>query len=177
MQLRRRQLRNAFCLLLLAHGTPMWTAGDEFGRTQGGNNNAYNQDNETSWVDWERRRHFVDLERFVTALVQLRHSQPALSQNGFWGDAVSWFGADGPLDRGTHSRSLAWQIGDLYVIANAFWEPIRFHIQAPGPWARVVDTNLAPPEDIIELARARAVAPVHDYYDVGPRCVVVLRRD
>jgi isoamylase len=48
MALRRRQLRNAMCLLLLSHGTPMFVAGDEFARTQGGNNNAYNQDNETS---------------------------------------------------------------------------------------------------------------------------------
>ncbi len=54
--LRRRQLRNAMCLLLLSHGTPMFVLGDEFGRTQGGNNNPYNQDNETSWVDWETAR-------------------------------------------------------------------------------------------------------------------------
>ena len=50
--LRRRQLRNAWCLLAMSHGTPMVAMGDEFGRTQGGNNNAYNQDNATSWVDW-----------------------------------------------------------------------------------------------------------------------------
>ena len=54
MVLRRRQLRNAMCLLLLSHGVPMFVAGDEFARTQGGNNNAYNQDNATSWLDWDR---------------------------------------------------------------------------------------------------------------------------
>ena len=52
-RLRRRQLRNAWCLLAMSHGVPMVAMGDEHGRTQGGNNNAYNQDNETSWVDWD----------------------------------------------------------------------------------------------------------------------------
>jgi glycogen operon protein len=176
MALRQRQLRNAWCLLLLSHGTPMWTAGDECGRTQGGNNNAYNQDNETSWFDWERRREFLDLERFVGELLALRAGQAVFADEGFWWDAISWHGADGPPDLGPHSRSLAWQVGDLYVMANSWWEPVRFHIQQRGPWARVVDTNLPAPEDVIGLDAARATAPVYHYYDVGPRSVVVLHR-
>ena len=59
LDVRRRQLRNAMCLLLLAHGVPMFVAGDEFARTQHGNNNPYNQDNETSWIDWCRRDEFA----------------------------------------------------------------------------------------------------------------------
>ena len=63
--------------------------GDELGRTQGGNNNAYNQDNETSWVDWERAAAFADLERFAGLLLELRHRHPVLSQPEWWGEDVS----------------------------------------------------------------------------------------
>ena len=56
MAVRARQMRNMLATLLCSHGTPMILAGDEFGRTQHGNNNAYCQDNETSWVDWDARR-------------------------------------------------------------------------------------------------------------------------
>ncbi len=174
MALRRRQLRNAWCLLAMSHGTPMVAMGDEFGRTQGGNNNAYNQDNATSWVDWGRRERFADLERFVAVLLALRHRHPQLAQPTWWGDAVQWFGTSGPPDTGDSSRSLAWHIGDLYVIANAYWEPLTFTIQAAGPWGRVVDTSLAPPADIVEPVDAPAVGAT---YEVAARSVVILERD
>jgi glycogen operon protein len=164
MTLRRRQLRNAWCLLALAHGVPMFAMGDEVGRTQGGNNNAYNQDNETSWVDWERAIGFLDLELFVGALIALRHRHPVLSQPDWWGDDVRWFGTDGPPDLGAHSRSLAWSVGDLYVMVNAWWEPLEFVVLSPGPWCRVVDTSLAR-FDVVEAG---------ERYTVGPRSVVVL---
>jgi isoamylase len=166
MELRRQQLRNAWCLLTLAHGVPMFAMGDEFGRTQGGNNNPYNQDNGTSWVDWSRAAEFADLERFVTRLLALRHRHAVLSQPGWWGERVQWFGTHGPPDLGPHSRSLAWSIGDLYVMANAWWEPLEFVLQAPGPWRRVVDTSL-PDGDAVDVG---------DGYPVGPRSVVVLER-
>jgi len=173
LALRARQLRNAWCLLAMSLGVPMVAMGDEFGRTQGGNNNAYNQDNSTSWVDWERRDRYVDLERFVGMLLALRHRNPELSQSGWWGDAVRFFGSTGPTDTSASSRSLAWQISDLYVIANAFWEPLTFVIQADGPWARVVDTSLPAPDDIVDPG---AAVPVDDRYDVGPRSFVILER-
>jgi isoamylase len=166
IELRRRQLRNAWCLLALAHGVPMFAMGDESGRTQGGNNNPYNQDNETSWVDWARAAEFADLERFVAELLTLRHRHPVLSQPEWWGHAVQWFGTDGRADLGPQSRSLAWTVGDLYVMANAWWEPLEFAIQVPGPWRRVIDTSL--PD--------AATAEVGTSYVVGPRSVVVLER-
>jgi isoamylase len=166
MELRRRQLRNAWCLLALAHGVPMFAMGDEFGRTQRGNNNAYNQDNETSWVDWARAAEFADLERFVTSLLALRRRHAALSQPDWWGDAAQWFGTDGPADLGPQSRSLAWTVGDVYVMANAWWEPLEFAIQVPGPWRRVIDTTFPDSRP----------AEVGVSYVVGPRSVVVLER-
>ena len=171
--LRRRQLRNAWCLLVMSHGAPMVAMGDEFGRTQGGNNNAYNQDNATSWVDWTRRDEFADLERFVGRLLALRLRHPQLAQPDWWGDEVQWFATSGPPDTGDGSRSLAWSVGDLYVIANAYWEPLTFTIQAVGPWIRVVDTARAAPDDIVEPPEAPDVS---DRYDVAARSVVVLER-
>jgi glycogen operon protein len=171
--LRRQQLRNAWCLLAMSHGTPMVAMGDEFGRTQGGNNNAYNQDNETSWVDWRRRRSFTDLERFVGRLLALRHRHPQLARPEWWGDSVRWFGTTGPADTSDGSRSLAWQVGDIYVIANAYWEPLTFAVQVPGRWIRVVDTARPAPADIVEPADGHAVAGA---CEVAARSVVILER-
>ena len=176
LALRRRQLRYAWALLLLSHGVPMWSAGDEFGRTQGGNNNAYNQDNETSWVDWARRPAYLDLERFVAALLAWRHHEPVFAAPGFWRDAIRWYGARGPVDTSPSSRSLAWQVGELYVMANSWWEPLDFDVQAPGPWVRIVDTALPAPDDIVPVTDLATAPPVADRYPLAPRSLVVLHR-
>ena len=89
-------------LLFVSRGTPLLTAGDEFGRTQKGNNNAYAQDNEVTWLDWKGRDR--DLEEFTAALSALRRSHPALSSlkllsgrkpHGHEYADVEWFRADG----------------------------------------------------------------------------------
>jgi glycogen operon protein len=74
--LRRRQAKNFCALLMLANGTPMFCAGDEFLHTQGGNNNPYNQDNETTWVDWERAVRFADVHRFFREMIAFRKRHP-----------------------------------------------------------------------------------------------------
>ena len=164
--LRRRQLRNAWTLLLLSHGTPMAVAGDEFARTQHGNNNPYNQDNETTWTDWSRRDDWVDLESFVQRLTEFRATQPALVQADWWGAAVEWFGVSGGPDCGDQSRSLAWHLPGLYVMANMWWEPLDFDIQAPGDWSRLIDT--ADENGFVEPT------PSNQTVTVGPRSIVVL---
>jgi len=102
--LRRRSIRNLFAMLLLSAGTPMITAGDEMGRTQRGNNNAYCQDNETSWVSWELSPWRADLLATVQHLLRLRREHPALrSQRFFTGSPaapgarpdLAWYGPDG----------------------------------------------------------------------------------
>jgi glycogen operon protein len=81
--LRERQIRNLLGTLLLSQGTPMLLAGDEFGRTQRGNNNAYCQDSEISWVDWNLAERGQGLIRFVQRLIGLRRTYPILRRNRF----------------------------------------------------------------------------------------------
>jgi isoamylase len=75
---RNRQMRNLLATLLLSQGTPMMLAGDEFARTQGGNNNAYCQDNEISWVDWSLREQNAEMVAFTQRLTALRRRYPML---------------------------------------------------------------------------------------------------
>ncbi len=183
LALRRRQVKNFFCLLMLANGTPMFCAGDEFLHTQQGNNNPYNQDNETTWLDWDRREENRDVFRFFQRMIALRKACRALARNRYWRDDVRWYGVAGPPDLRPESRSLAYCLhgarfgeGDLYVMINAFWEPLRFAIRegCRGQWRRVVDTGRPSPEDFAEPG----AEPLADFptYEVGPRSVVVLTR-
>ena len=82
-KVRERQIRNMLATLLLSQGTPMLLAGDEFGRTQGGNNNAYCQDDEISWLDWKLEEKGKSLVQFVKKLTSLRHKYPILRRNLF----------------------------------------------------------------------------------------------
>jgi isoamylase len=101
---RRRTMRNLLGTLLLATGVPMLAAGDEFGRSQRGNNNPYSQDNETSWMAWDHEPWQVDLLETTRHLVRLRQEHPVLRQRSFFSGRqvhedgstdLAWFGADG----------------------------------------------------------------------------------
>ena len=103
-RLRERMMRNMLGTLLLSQGTPMLLAGDEFGRTQQGNNNAYCQDSEISWVDWDSKEKGESLVRFVKRLTRLRHRFPILRRSRFFTGAydeefgvkdVTWINASG----------------------------------------------------------------------------------
>lgn len=166
VELRRRQIRNAMCLLMLSRGVPMFVAGDEFGRTQSGNNNPYNQDNPTSWIDWTRRDEHVDLERFVRRLIEVRAATTGLDGRSVDELPMRFFGVTGGPDVAEHSRSLAWSVGGLYAMANMWWEPLTFEVPLPGPWRRALDT--ADPDD-------EADAPVGGAVTVDGRSIVVLR--
>jgi glycogen operon protein len=83
IDLRLRQMRNFFATLLFSQGTPMIVAGDEFARTQNGNNNAYCQDSETGWINWALDQDGADLLRFVKRLIKLRLAYPILRRNRF----------------------------------------------------------------------------------------------
>jgi isoamylase len=183
LALRRRQVRNFCCLLMLANGTPMFLAGDEFMNTQRGNNNPYNQDNETSWLDWDRLARNRDVFRFFRLMIAFRKAHPSLGRSRFWREDVRWHGTGREPDLSGESRALSYFLsgasvgdGDVYVLINGGWQDLAFTIQEgrAGDWVRVVDTSLASPDDICE---AGAEAPLGSLdYRVEARSVVVLLR-
>ena len=127
LALRRQQVKNFFTLLMLANGTPMFCAGDEFLNTQHGNNNPYNQDNETTWLDWSLLEKNRDMFRFFQYMIAFRKARPWIARSRYWREDVHWYGANGPVDFA--SRTLAYCLhggSDLYVMINAFWEPVAF---------------------------------------------------
>jgi len=82
--LRTRQVKNFCCLLMLSNGVPMFGAGDEFLQTQGGNNNPYNQDNETTWLDWDLLARNRDVFRFFQRMIAFRKAHPSIGRGRFW---------------------------------------------------------------------------------------------
>jgi glycogen operon protein len=179
--LRRRQVKNFCCLLLLSNGVPMFRAGDEFMNTQFGNNNPYNQDNETGWLDWGQLHANEDIFRFFKNMIAFRKTHPSLSRSRFWREDVSWYGTGATADLSHDSHSLAFCLhgasqgdDDIYVMINAYWEPLEFHIQegAAHEWRRVVDTALPNPDDFSEGDR-----PLEETkYVLASRSIAVLLR-
>ncbi len=178
--LRRRQAKNLIATLLLSQGVPMLLAGDEFLRTQDGNNNAWCQDNATSWIDWALTEKNADFLRFVREMIWLRKRHPALRRRTFLrgtgpaGDQtpdIVWHGVrPNRPDFSANSRALAFVLNgarterepdcDFYVACNAYDQPLRFRVPpAPSgwPWRRIVDTALASPLDIVNLEDAPVV--------------------
>ncbi len=153
-ELRMQQLKNYFALLLLSAGTPMWVMGDEFARSQQGHDNPYDIDGPTTWVDWTRATTWSELTDFVRTLVALRRRHPMMQ--------FHFHGVGPTIDLGFLSHSLAWRTGDLYVMVNAWWEPLTFEVQGDGPWTQVAATA--------------APGVVSGAYTLAPRSVVVLER-
>jgi isoamylase len=183
LALRKRQIKNFCCLLFLANGTPMFCAGDEFMNTQRGNNNPYNQDNETTWVNWDLLNQHSDIFRFFKEMIRFRKAHPSLCRSRFWRNDVRWYGVGPEADLSWFSHSLAFclhgtsqQDSDLYVMINAYWEKLDFVIQEgqAAEWWRVVDTSMSSPEDFCEPGRERRL--LTSSYAVQPRSVVILSR-
>jgi glycogen operon protein len=176
---RVRRAKMFVALLLLANGTPMLRAGDELLHTQRGNDNPYNQDNETSWLDWRGRDRQPGFWRFVQQMIALRKRHPSIARSRFWRDDVRWFGPGGVVDLARTLvayglRGASQGDSDLYVMINGGGEATPFVVQEPdGHWQVLVDTARPSPEDI-ELDRPRALA--HPSYPVEARSVVVLER-
>ncbi len=165
VELRKRQKRNFLATLFLSQGVPMLQAGDEFGRTQRGNNNAYCQDNEISWVDWRLRGANHDLLEFVRLLAQLRRKHAEFRRETFLKGAasrarvkdVTWLNV-----RGTEMTQSEWQDADrrtlgiwfgeqtgsvehLLLLVNAADSEQLFGLPAApaaGPWICLFDTAL-----------------------------------
>jgi isoamylase len=190
-RLRNRQAKNLLTVTLLSLGLPMILMGDEARRTQHGNNNAYCQDNETSWFDWTLVGRHDDLHRFVTLLNARRllrdveHEREGLTLTQLISQAnKAWHGITlGHPDWRDCSHSIAfgaelkWEGVLAHFILNAYWEPLDFELPPagggdPNPWRRWIDTSLDSPHDIVPWEGA-AVVSGHTYR-VESRSVVVL---
>jgi isoamylase len=171
IDLRRRQAKNFTASLLLSQGVPMILFGDEVLRTQRGNNNAYCQDNPTSWFDWRLVEKNAEMLRFVQALVAFRRRQPNVRRGSFLtGKAartgemadVSWYGQAGKLiDWNANGPSLTSVFGTsglddpaaraVMIMLHAGREPQRFAlppVAANLAWRLFVDTAAESPLDI-----------------------------
>jgi isoamylase len=183
LALRKRQARNFCALLLLSNGTPMIRGGDEFLNSQGGNNNPYNQDNPTTWLDWSALERHRDVFGFFKRMIAFRKAHPSLCRSRFWREDVHWYGTDGQVDLSAESRAFAFFLSgasendaDLYVMLNMNDHPLDFRIQEgrTGEWVRVIDTGRESPDDIVEAGQAVPLESLND--SVGARSVVVFER-
>jgi len=194
-RLRRRQIKNFFVILLTAVGTPMLQMGDEMRRSQRGNNNAYCQDNEVSWLDWSLLDRHRDLYRFAQKSIAHRlhwmgsgsQVTSELSLNELLSSAeIDWHGVRlGSPDWANDSHSIAFTLRSgryrlplwLHVMFNAYWEALDFDLPpipatAIAGWQRWIDTSLESPEDIMDPPAAPRVPGTQ--YRVAPRSVAAL---
>jgi glycogen operon protein len=192
-RLRSRQVKNFLTVTILSLGMPMILMGDEARRTQFGNNNAYCHDNEISWFDWTLVEKHADVHRFVT-LLSAGRSLPGveferpLSLNQLIRLARrTWHGVKiGQPDWSHDSHSLALEADlrregfNVYVILNAYWEPLSFELPRVGggeasSWRRWIDTALDSPSDIVPWQVAPSFSG--QSYRATAHSVVLLYRD
>ncbi|XZE53918.1 glycogen debranching protein [Planctomycetaceae bacterium SH139] len=180
--LRLQQVKNFCCLLMLANGTPMFRAGDEFLHTQKGNNNPYNQDNELTWLDWNRLETYRDHHRFFRQMIAFRKAHPSIARSRYWREDVRWYGTGPTVDWSESSRHFAYSLAgqsqqdiDLYVMINLESQARTFTIQEyqDDRWRLVVDTSQASPNDIYEAGDEPLVR--EQEFQLRPRSIVVLR--
>jgi isoamylase len=169
LELRARQQRNLLATLLLSEGAPLLLGGDEFARSQGGNNNAYCQDNELAWFDWNAAAQHQDLVDFTAGLCRLREQHPVFRRRQFFQgtpapdttrDDLDWYRPDGipmtPQDWSDSSAravamALSGATGDptrsddpFMLMLNSWWEPLEFTVPDPLRdlgWRVEIDTE------------------------------------
>ncbi|MFH1223680.1 MAG: glycogen debranching protein GlgX [Pseudomonadota bacterium] len=200
LKLRNKQMKNAFALMMLSLGVPMINAGDEFGRTQKGNNNAYCQDNEISWLDWALLKKNSDLFRFVQNIIAFRKRNSSLRRRHFYHVPVGadlekfrdidWFGEKGELPNWNFDNfHVAFLIkgwtpleglsekccDDIFVIINSHWEPHTYVLPKLNDkkWFFVCDTDKKSPDDIVAPTKSYLLKNQNDY-TIAPRSVAIL---
>jgi isoamylase len=198
LALRRQMTKNHACTLLFACGTPMMLGGDEFGRTQAGNNNAYCQDNEMSWFDWTLAARNDELIEFFRKAIAFTRRFPVLQCGKYFlgtdldDDGVAdltWFAPDGdkPAWQDPNARTLCYQLDStedgeqldvdrLFFILNGDFESQWVKLpplEAPRAWRRAIDTSLPAPQDFADAGEEVLLDP-NDHYIVNARSTVVL---
>jgi glycogen operon protein len=196
--LRRKQIKNAAAMLLVSQGIPMILSGDELGNTQWGNNNAYCQDNEISWIDWNNLKQNAELFHFFRKMIAFRKAHPTLRnryhfQNcDYMGSGyadISWHGTQAwGADFSEQSRCIAFMLDGkhakggfvsdqtVYVAINMHWDMHGFGLPglpAGKSWHVFANTDRPWPEDIFEPGKEARVGDPNEFL-VGPRSVVIL---
>ena len=196
--IRTRQIKNMILTLLLSQGTPMLLGGDEFRRSQNGNNNAYCQDNELSWFDWNLKNRHEDIFNFTRKAIAFRMKHPAFRRPEFFlGKDLSannlldicWFDEHAkPFDWGKQKYFLACLLdgskieifserddNDFYLMCNAGPDFVYARIPPPAPgkkWYRCIDTSLPSPGDFLD--EKDAIGFVTPEYPLADKAMVVL---
>jgi len=181
---RKRQIKNFLLTLLISRGVPMLLGGDEFRRTQRGNNNAYCQDDETSWHDWTCLERHQEIYRFARGLIAFRRAHPVLSKEQFYTDAeIGWFGPQGGLPNWADPKNkrFACRVHEsgqsaLYLLFNANAEEADFYlprIPDGARWHLAVDTCHKAPQDLF-IAGEEPLLDSSEAYHAGPRSSAIL---
>ncbi|HZK19778.1 MAG TPA: glycogen debranching protein GlgX [Treponemataceae bacterium] len=189
-EVRSRQIKNMLLFMTVSQGTPMILAGDEFRRSQGGNNNAYCQDNKTSWINWKNRDTYSDIFRFTQKAISFRLRHPAFrrpeffcGQDLFYNSLpdIAWFDQNGRIPdwqnlnqflacyiNGIHAEKLNdMDDNDFYLMFNTSQHDIRVTLPKPlkgKKWFRVVDTSLPCPHDFLLAGEEKMVQPQTTYF-------------
>ncbi len=188
-KLRNRQVKNFLTVTLMSLGVPMILMGDEVRHTQGGNNNAYCQDNAISWFDWSQVERHADVHRFLRLLIARRllrdveHERQRMSLMTMLQEAnKTWHGVKlSQPDWGdcSHSVALGAELRReglrFHLILNTYWEPLNFELPKPedgSSWRRWIDTALDSPDDIVPWQTAPTVPG--STYRAEARSVVML---
>lgn len=201
--LRMRRMKTMAVILLLSQGVPMITAGDEFGRSQQGNNNAYCQDNEISWIDWHLLKKNHGLVRFFRKLISLRKNHPVFRRDDFFTSRdhsfsphhlheIIWQGLrPGEQDWSPQCKVLGFTLNgssingpdddDFFVMLNGdrrenatFTIPFIPTPRGRHTWRQIVDTAAPAPRDAVDLVRGRIIAP-GDRVTVSPMGCIILQ--
>jgi isoamylase len=195
--LRRRQMRNAIAILMVSQGIPMLLMGDEMGRTQYGNNNAYCHDSEMNWLNWNLLETNATFFRFVKNCIAFRHAHPVLRSRehfrhqDYMGSGyadITWHGVRAwKPDWSDYCRTLAFMLCGkhakdgskddfIYVAMNVHWEPHRFelpHLPLGMKWHSFVNTAVQPPQEIWEPG-TEPVLRDQTAITLGDRSIVIL---
>ncbi len=191
-KLRKQLIKNFICSLLFSRGTPMILGGDEFCRTQEGNNNAYCQDNQLSWFDWNLLKKNEDIYEFFKKAIKTFKTYRAFRRSKIgYGNLnppdIKWFNKnlEYPDWHSPHNRTLCVQLEEktktgrdflIFHIVNSDWEKAWVKLpvlHAKLKWHRLIDTSLPHPQDFLDQQKAIAIDPA-DYYIVNPRTYVYL---
>jgi glycogen operon protein len=181
---RKGQIKNFLLTLLISRGVPMLLGGDEFRRSQGGNNNAFCQDNETSWLDWSFAGKHEGISRFAGGMIAFRRAHPVLNRERFYTDSeIQWFGPQGGLPDWTDPKAkrFACLIHEeeqrrLYLMFNAGADAVDFSLPPAPPrtrWHLAVDTSGAAPRDLFAAGK-EPLCEDQRIYHLRPRSSAIL---